>query len=150
SAIAVGGIFHGPAGGTGPGVTNLTISGSGSLSLNSGLQGFWTGNAAWNTIIKVPITGAGGLQNQSSGSIYLSGNNTYSGGVSIGTSSGLNYNNGNAFGSGTVTNTVSTSVLATPATDSALGTFATAAMTIPNAWQTYGGTSTEIFVGLAA
>src|SRR2546421_4437818 len=50
------------------GVTNLTFSGSGSLNLNAGLQGFWTGAAQYNTLIKVPITGPGALQNPSGGS----------------------------------------------------------------------------------
>jgi autotransporter-associated beta strand protein len=133
------------------GVTNLVLSGSGSLSLNSGLQGFWTGASTYNTIIRVPITGLGGVQNQSSGSLYLAGNNTYSGGTSIGSSGGLNFNNNSAFGTGTVTNTVSTSVLATPAADSTGAAFATAPITIANPWQTFGGgNSTEIFVGLVA
>src|SRR5262249_22163168 len=97
-----------------------------------------------------PITGPGGLQSQGAGSLYLSGANTYSGGTSIGTGAGLNFNNGSAFGTGPVTVSVSSSVLATPATDSTGAAFATAPITIANSWQTFNGTGTEIFVGLAA
>lgn len=133
------------------GVTNLVLSGTGSLSLNAGLQGFWTGASTYNTIIRLPITGPGALQNQSSGSLWLSGNNTYSGGTSLGTSAGLNFNNGNAFGTGPITNSVSTTVLATPATDSSGATFATAPVIVPNNFATYGGGSgTLIYVGIAA
>jgi autotransporter-associated beta strand protein len=133
------------------GVTNLLLNGSGSLNLNPGIQAFWTGSNAYNTIIRIPITGTGGLQNQSGGSLYLSAANTYSGGTSIGTSAGLNFNNSSAFGTGTITNSVSTSVLATPATDSTSAAFATAPITIANSWQTFGGgNSTEILVGLVA
>ncbi len=147
SPIGFAGMFNGVSG---FGATNLIINGSGSLSLNAGLQGFSTAQSYYNTIIKVPITGPGGLQNQAGGSLYLSGANTYSGGTSIGTSAGLNFNNSSVFGTGTVTNSVSTSVLATPANDSSGTAFATAPITIANAWQTFGGNNTEILVGLAA
>jgi autotransporter-associated beta strand protein len=149
SSFNFAGIFNGV--GSSVGVTNLTISGSGSLNLNGGLQGFFTGNSLWNTLIRVPITGSGGLQNQSGGSLYLSGNNTFSGGVSLGTGAGLNFNNGNAFGTGPITNAVTSTVLATPATDSTATAFATAPITVTNTFGTYGASnSTIIFVGIAA
>lgn len=150
SPIGFAGTFNGLTASIG--VTNLVLSGSGSLSLNAGLQGFWTGASTYNTIIRLPITGAGALQNQSSGSLWLSGNNTYSGGTALGTSAGLNFNNGNAFGSGQITNAVTTTVLATPATDSAGATFATAPITIANSMATFGGAanSSLIYVGIAA
>jgi hypothetical protein len=147
SSIGFAGMFNGVSG---FGVTNLVISGSGSLTLASGLQGFSTAQSFYNTIIRIPITGPGELQNQASGSLYLSGANTYSGGTSLGTSAGLNFNNGSAFGTGTVTNSVATSVLATPATDSSGAAFATAPITIANPWQTCGANNTEILVGLVA
>jgi autotransporter-associated beta strand protein len=149
SSIGFAGIFNGVSG---FGVTNLAIIGSGSLSLNSGLQGFSTAQSYYNTIVRIPISGPGGLQNQAGGSLYLSGINTYSGGTSLGTSAGLNFNNGNAFGSGQITNAVTTTVLATPATDSAGGTFANAPITIPNSVATFGGAanSSLIYVGIAA
>jgi trimeric autotransporter adhesin len=132
------------------GVTNLVLNGSGSLNLNPGLQAFWTGSNAYNTIIRVPITGTGGLQNQSGGSLYLSGANTYSGGTSMGTSAGLNFNNGNAFGTGPITNAVTTTVLATPATDSSGATFAATPVTIANNVATFGGSGSLIYVGIPA
>ena len=149
--IAFAGIFNGLT--TTIGVTNLIFSGSGSLSLNSGIQGFWTGTNTLNTIIRVPVTGSGTVQHQgsaSAGSLYLSGNNTHSGGFSFGASSGVNIANGNVFGTGPVTNAVSSTILAIVATDSSGATFATAPMTITNAWQAYGASGTEILVGLVA
>jgi autotransporter-associated beta strand protein len=150
SPIGFAGIYNGLTATIG--VTNLVLSGTGSLSINSGLQGFWTGASTYNTIIRIPITGLGGLQNQSGGSLYLSGNNSYSGGTSLGTSAGLNFNNGNAFGSGQITNAVATTVLATPATDSTGASFANAPITIPNSVATCGGAvnSSLIYVGVAA
>jgi autotransporter-associated beta strand protein len=150
SPIVFAGIYNGLTATIG--VTNLVLSGTGSLSISSGLQGFWTGASTYNTIIRLPITGPGGLQNQSGGSLYLSGNNTYSGGTSLSTSAGLNFNNGNAFGSGQITNAVATTVLATPATDSTTATFANAPITIANSVATCGGAvnSSLIFVGVAA
>src|SRR4051812_38236722 len=148
SPINFAGIFDGLT--SSVGVTNLILGGSSSLNLNSGVQGFSTGNANWNTLIRIPITGTGGLQNQGSGSLWLSGNNTYTGGSSFGTGSGLNINNGNAFGTGPITVSVSSIVLATPATDSTTTAFATGPITIANSWQTFNGTGTEIMVGLAA
>jgi autotransporter-associated beta strand protein len=152
STIPFAGIFNGLTNGAnnGAGVTNLTIKGTGTLSIDSGLQGFWTGQSYFNTLLQVSLGGTGGLQNQSSGSLYLSGTNSYSGGTSVGTSAGLNFNNGFVFGTGPVTNAVSTSVLAIPATDSAGNAFATAPINVTNAWATFGGANTEIFAGLAA
>jgi autotransporter-associated beta strand protein len=152
SALNFAGLFNGLTNGAnnGAGVTNLTIKGSGSLSINSGLQGFWTGQSYFNTMLQVALTGTGGLQNQSSGSLFLSGTNSYSGGTSIGTSAGLNIANGFVFGTGPITNATSTTVLALPAADNVGNTFATAAVTITNSWATFGGSSTEILVGLVA
>jgi autotransporter-associated beta strand protein len=120
--------------------TNLTINGPGILSIASGLQGFSTTNNA-NTTINAQLAGTGALQNQSGGSLFLYGNNTYSGGTSLGTSAGLNFNNNNSFGTGPITNAVSLTVLATPA--------ATGPITIANAVQTYGLGGQFIITGLA-
>src|SRR5262249_6879416 len=84
-------------------------------------------------------------------SLFLSTANSYSGGTSFGTGSGLNINNGNAFGTGALTNAVSLSVIALPATDSAGAAFAVAPMTITNAVQTYGaGNHQWVLTGVAA
>jgi autotransporter-associated beta strand protein len=149
SAIDIAGIFNGLA--STVGVTNLVISGAGSLNIVDGIQGFWTGNAGFNTVLQVPLTGTGGLQNQSSGSLWLSGQNTFSGGIWTATSAGLNFNSGNALGTGIITNTTATTVFATPAKDSAGNNFATAPITITNSYYTYGGAAgTLIYVGIAA
>jgi autotransporter-associated beta strand protein len=137
------------------GVTNLIVTGTGSLNLvDAGVQEGFVAGANFNTMVRVPITGSGGVQWQGGGgSLYLSGANTYTAGTSLDSANGLNFNNGSAFGasSGVITNTVSTTVLATPATDSSGATFANSAISIANAVQTYGGgSSTLIFVGVAA
>lgn len=149
SSIDIAGIFNGLS--SSVGVTNLVINGTGSLNIVDGQQGFWTGNSKFNTILQLPLTGTGGLQNQSSGSLYLSGQNTFSGGIWTATPAGLNFNSGNALGTGIITNTSSPSVLATPAKDSAGNNFATSAITITNSYYTYGGgNGTLIYVGIAA
>jgi autotransporter-associated beta strand protein len=146
--LATGGIFNGLQ--TGIGVTNLTIQGGGNLSLNSGIDAFYNGAATYNTIIKSVVSGTGMMQSQSSGSLYLAGNNTFSGGFSFNSGAGVNFNNAGAFGTGAITNTVSATVMATPATDSVGGAFATAPITVANAVNTCGAASSTIFVGLAA
>ena len=148
--LAFAGVFNGLTA-TSSGCTNLIITGSGSLSLNAGVQGFSTYSPSYNTIIRVPIGGAGILQNQASGSLWLSANNSYSGGTSLDTSAGLNFNNGSAFGSGYISNAVATTVLATPATDTTATAFATGAITLNNPVLTYGaGAGSMIYVGIAA
>ena len=61
------------------------------------------------------------------GSLFLYGNNTYAGGTVLNTGSGLNFNTGNSFGTGPITysSTLTTGVLANPAS--------TAPVTINNA-----------------
>lgn len=83
----------------------LTINdagnGTGSLSIVSGIQGFF---ATYNLYINATITGVGGLEPENGGNLYLFGTNTYSGGTLLASSSTLTYfNNASSFGSGTIT-----------------------------------------------
>jgi trimeric autotransporter adhesin len=150
STVGFAGLFNGLN--AGAGVTNLTLNGSGTLTLSLPDQGFWVGQSYYNTIVKVPILGSGGPQTQSSGSHYFAVPNGYSGRTYLATSAGFNFNNSYAFGYGQLTNGVTTTVLATPVNDSAGNAFTpTAALTITNAVATCGGSanSSLIFVGIA-
>jgi autotransporter-associated beta strand protein len=144
------GIQNAPGGGAGVGVTNLIINGAGQLNIDAGIQGFWTAQSYYNTIIRVALGGTGGVQNQSGGSLYLAGTNSYSGGTSLGTSAGLNFNNSYAFGTGPITNSLAQTVLATPASDSSGTAFAASPITISNAVQTFGTGGQVILTGRAA
>ena len=96
-------------------VTNLIFNGAGSINLPSGAWPFECGNGpAPGTIINVPITGPGGIIQHNSGTLYLYGNNSYSGGTTATGGQIINYNNNNSFGTGPITNsTGSTSLLTT-------------------------------------
>ncbi len=91
--------------------TNLQIKGPGILSIPASTQGdgFSTATGA-NTTINAVLAGPGGVQSQAGGSLFLWTANTYSGGTFVNTSSGLNFNNNNAFGTGLITNMVATVV----------------------------------------
>lgn len=141
TGYTIAGIFNGGLSSSAYG-GSVTINGTGALTLSSGLQGFDTASSTNNTIINVPIAGAGGVENQGSGSLYLYGNNTYTGGTALDTAAGLNFDNNNSFGTGAITWTAATTVLATPAGA------ATAPITINNPVTTVSGT--QIFVGNSA
>lgn len=106
SAVGFAGIFNGALN---PGPCTVTISGTGSLSLASGLQGFDTYNSSiGNTKINVPITGSGIVCPENSGQLFLNATNTYTGGTTLGFSGGsfgglVNFNNASSFGTGTIT-----------------------------------------------
>jgi autotransporter-associated beta strand protein len=129
------------------GQTN-TISGTGALNAFAGTTVINNLTASNQTTITVPITGSGRVENTGNGSLYLYGNNTYSGGTLLGTSAGLNFNNNNSFGTGPITWGVASTVLATPANDGAGNTGATGPITITNPVTTISGS--QIFVGLVA
>src|ERR1700722_603396 len=85
----------------------VTISGTGTLSVPSGQQGFYT-TSPGSTIIDVPITGTCQLVPESTGQLYLNGTNTYSGGTQFGFSGGsftgiVNINNPASVGTGPLT-----------------------------------------------
>ena len=87
--------------------STLTIddagNGTGSLSITSGVQGFLMYGA---TIINADITGTGGIDPEyegSSAALSLFGDNSYSGGTALTSSSTLVYfSNNNSFGTGTI------------------------------------------------
>jgi fibronectin-binding autotransporter adhesin len=82
---------------------NLTLGGSGSLSLASGVQGVYvtTGDS---TTVNIAVNGTGGLEPEGSGSLYLYANNGYTGGTTLASSTSLaNFNNNRSFGTGTIT-----------------------------------------------
>src|SRR5579872_55780 len=64
--------------------SGLIINGPGVLSITSGLQGFWTSSGGTTTIL-TQLAGTGGVENESSGSLFLYASNTYSGGTLLGT-----------------------------------------------------------------
>jgi len=94
SMIALAGFFNGDLGQPG---CNLTLSGSGSLSMDSGLQGCDTTSGS-TTTVSVPIAGSGGVQSEGAGTLTLSGANTYSGGTTV-TAGTLQISGGGTLGS---------------------------------------------------
>jgi autotransporter-associated beta strand protein len=123
----------------GGGTVTIAASGGAVLSLfsNSGGQGFFVGslvsnNSGFNTqnlLITAPIGGDSvtplAWQGQQSGSVpgtlSLYGSNTFQGGVNLNTSSNLNFNNANSFGTGPIRwGTATTFTLSAPAINSPL------------------------------
>jgi autotransporter-associated beta strand protein len=103
----VAGVFDGPLV---PDPVSVTITGSGIMTIPSGLQGFFvtsdSGEPGTITIENV-IAGSGTLAAQGNGQLYLNGANTYVGGTDLGYSgygfSGIIYfNNGASFGTGSI------------------------------------------------
>lgn len=85
------------------------------LTIAAGDQGFFVNTpASQNLNINATLGGTGRLVWQGTGSLFLLGNNTFSGGVLFNAGSGLNFNNDNSFGTGTMTWGVSSQVLAAP------------------------------------
>ena len=122
---------------------NLTISQapstSGDLNITAvggPIQGFLNGGSSSTLTINAPIVGSGGLEPENGGNIYLNGVYNYSGGTLLGSSSTLTYfNNGSAFGTGTITATLGSATSFAPL----LGTAGTTT-TIANNWAaTQGG-----------
>ncbi len=120
------------------------------LASNPAGQGFFVGGVAAQGLTitgtiagdaTTPLFWSGALSG-TSGSLFLYGNNTYAGGTVLNTGSGLNFNTGNSFGTGPITysSTLTTGVLANPAS--------TAPVTINNATSLRTGTnSTLIYTG---
>lgn len=112
----------------------LTIQGTGVLSINAGLQGFFGGSGFMS--ISSKLTGPGGVVG-SSGQIFLNGVNDYAGGTTPG--SGLiNFNSGSSFGTGHFVMTSS---------GGALIVEGTSAITITNDWDLSLATTTINCVG---
>lgn len=94
------GIFNGGVGSSIGGL--LTINGASGVVINIGtaIQGFDTASSLATTTINAVLGGTGGVQSQGSGSLFLNGANTYSGGTQFSTSAGVNFNNNSSFGTG--------------------------------------------------
>jgi autotransporter-associated beta strand protein len=85
------------------------------LSIADGDQGFLVGTPTTDNLkINGTLGGAGRIVWQGTGSLYLLGNNTFTGGVLFNAGSGINFNNDNSFGTGTLTWGVASQVLAAP------------------------------------
>ncbi len=105
SAIPMGGIYNGQLN---PGPCTVTFSGPGSFDISTAigqLATFATFNGSLGfTHVNIPITGASGIQVQSTGQIFFDATNTYSGGMNLNSSASLvNFNNGSSFGTGPIT-----------------------------------------------
>lgn len=131
----VAGFFDGPRA---PNSCDVTIAGSGTITLANGPQGLDAHNASDGSLafirINVPITGEGQLYPEDNGQSFLNASNSYTGGTTLGYHDAsstnafngiLNFNNGNAFGTGTIT-------LWKWGNNGALVASGTAAMTVPN------------------
>lgn len=98
--LACGGFFNNGVAGSS---CTLTLAGTGSLSLNSGLQGIYVSSGVSSTI-NIPINGAGGLEPEGSGYLNLYAANGYTGGTTLANGSTFTqFNNNNAFGTGAIT-----------------------------------------------
>ena len=87
----------------GGGLGSLNIPGGGTaMPLGGGnVQGFLITGAASIITINATIAGAGGIEQQTAGSLALYGNNTYAGGTWV-TGGQLAYYNNNSFGTGPI------------------------------------------------
>ncbi len=135
----------------GPGVLNITAT-------VGPIQGFLVNSASQSLIINASLGGAGGVENELSGSLFLYGNNTYSGGTVLGTGAGLNFNNNNSFGTAAISWGVASQTLVDPAGTSPVTigntmvtrsastltfvTTAAAPVTFSGAWNMASGTAT--------
>jgi autotransporter-associated beta strand protein len=120
SAITMGGIFNGALN---PGPCDVTINGTGSFIIGSGVTAAFSNNGGTAaTRIGIPITGAGIVNPQStSGQLFLNAANTYSGGTLLSVASLVNFNNNSAFGSGAITLTGSGGALIATASSITIG-----------------------------
>lgn len=98
----------------------VTFSGTGSIGIVSGLQGFLCGG---NITCNVPLTGSGEIDQQVGGFLALNANNTYSGGTQVTGGQVTYYYNNNSFGTGPI-------IVA--GSGQALVNGGSAALTIPN------------------
>src|SRR3954469_20279489 len=85
------------------------------LSLPAGDQVFSVGTpTSQNLNINAVLGGSVRLKWNGTGSLYLLGNNTFTGGLLFNGSSGVNFNNNNSFGTGAMSWGVSSQILAAP------------------------------------
>jgi autotransporter-associated beta strand protein len=109
SSHVVAGFFDGALA---PNSCDITIQGSGVINLASGAQALDSVNSSDGSVgllrINVEIAGDGQLFPEGNGQSFLRGTNSYTGGTQLGFSTvpftgTVNFNNGSAFGSGTIT-----------------------------------------------
>lgn len=100
--ITMGGIFNGSLG---PGGDFVTISGSGSFVIPTGVTAAFStgGSDGGTTTLNIPISGGGIVNPQSSKQIFFNVANSYTGGTIINASALVNFNSPTAFSSGTIT-----------------------------------------------
>lgn len=153
SSHTVAGFFDGPLT---PNACDVTITGTGTVNLASGAQGLDAKNASDGSLaimrINVNIAGSGQLFPEGNGTTYLHGSNTFSGGFKLGyadPTAGTNifngaifFNNGNAFGTGTIG-------LWKHGTGTSLTLEGSSAVTVPNAVAVASATTNNL-VGNAA
>ncbi|HZV36877.1 MAG TPA: autotransporter-associated beta strand repeat-containing protein [Verrucomicrobiae bacterium] len=134
-----------------PNSCNVTLTGSGIINLATGPQAFDAINASDGSqgilTINNTIAGDGQLVPEGNGQLYLNGTNSYSGGTALGYTGipfygTLNFNNGSAFGLGTIT-------LQSVGTGGALALEGAAAVTVTNS-VTVASATTNNFVGNTA
>lgn len=140
STISCGGFFDGnekPAG------ENVTFSGTGSLSLDSGVQALGVGGSDGNIVtMNIPLTGTGGGESEMDtvNTLNLNVNNTFTGQMILGPSTsgpGINLNNGVTTPFGTGTAPIINSSTSTRQINVQSGQPAAA---IPNNWTMWNGT----------
>ena len=147
SSHVVAGFFDGALT---PGGCDVTITGSGIIDLASGAQALDTRNhSGANAYLRINcvIAGSGQLYPEGDGQSYLHGANTYTGGTTLGYpgvpfSGTVNFNNGSAFGVGTIT-------LSSDGNGSSLALEGSSAVTVTNP-VTLASTTTNNIVGNAA
>jgi hypothetical protein len=124
---------------------NLSTTGGGSFSTVAGSDPFVANATTENIYINIPVNGAGHIQYEGTGFIYLNGANGYTGGTDLGQSGNtlLFFNNGGAFGSGSSSGII----LNRTGNFSTLGNYGGTAVTVANNFSTDAantGTSTGI------
>jgi autotransporter-associated beta strand protein len=93
----------------------VNVNGPGILTLAAGDQGFLVGTpTSQNLNINASLAGPGRISWQGTGSLFLLGNNTFTGGLLFSAGSGVNFNNDHSFGTGALTWGVASQVLAAP------------------------------------
>jgi fibronectin-binding autotransporter adhesin len=129
----------------------VTVNGPGVLTTASGDQGMYVDTSTQNLKINAVIAGSSKLVWQGNGagaggSLFLLGDNTYTGGTALNTGSGVNFNNDHSFGTGRITlgYTGGTATQFVMANDVATGP-----VTLANAVTTKAG-GTLVYVGPAA
>jgi autotransporter-associated beta strand protein len=101
--INIPGFFNGALTPPGCFVTIGSTGGTGQLSWETGTDGLDTsGSDGGTTTINLVMSGPGQIETEGSDSLFLNGNNTYTGGTILGGTGGVNFSTSSAFGTGTI------------------------------------------------